>query len=188
MRSLSPVIAMLVLAASSAGQAQQITIPGDYCGQLAAATAKPLEGKWLVVNRDGGGTVGSMFVPISGRPTENLTLEHAGNGVLTFRGKDQRLDMAPQALGQHLPHEFNIQVAGKKIVSIDVSKLLPCAWEKMPGYVGTLNYPLPGVGEMQMKVILNFPNPTQGFGALHFTGSMQGRQINVFRHVTLTRR
>ncbi len=123
-----------------------------------------------------------------GRREEKLELENSGNGTLRFKGDGQELDMAPQNFGQNLPDEFNFEIDGE-VETIDVREYLPCDWAQMPGYVGTLDYPFPaGMGAMQMKVILNFPSAEMGMGALHFTGNMQGREINVLRYVTLTRR
>lgn len=169
-----------------------LTIPGDFCGQLASANAEPLKGKWLVVNREGAGKVGSRGIALNGKPKENVELIDAGNGVLTFVGSNdmgpQRLDLQPQPLGQHLPNEFNAALPNGKIVSVNIASLLPCDWEKMPSWVGHIDYPLPGVGEMRMKVILDFPNADQGFGALHFTGNMMGGEIDVWRYITMTRK
>ena len=65
--------------------------------------------------------------------------------------------------------------------------MLPCEWEKMPGYVGNIEYDLNGMGTLNMKVIANFPSVTHGFGLLHFTGDMMGRRIDVLRYFSLTR-
>ncbi|MEZ5736378.1 MAG: hypothetical protein R3E09_11380 [Novosphingobium sp.] len=192
MRIFALISALAASLAPFAAQAQTIEIPGDLCGKLSIDSAKPLEGKWVAVNRQGGGSVGSRVIAMDDRPKEKLTLEYAGDGVLIFRGKndlgDQRLDMKPQTVPEDLPNTFNVQ-AGNKIVTVDITKLLPCVWGRMPGYKGHIDYPFPaGMGEMRMTVMLNFPSEQMGFGALHFTGSMRGQEIDVWRYVTLTRK
>ncbi|MCB2073204.1 MAG: hypothetical protein H6917_14565 [Novosphingobium sp.] len=192
MRIISLFSALALSLAPAATRAETIKIPGDLCGKLSIDSAEPLEGKWIAVNRQGGGSVGSRIVAMDDRPKEKLTLEYAGNGILIFRGKndlgDQRLDMKPQTVPEDLPSTFNVQNGKGKIITVDISELLPCVWGRMPGYKGHIDYPLPGVGEMRMTVMLNFPSEQMGFGALHFTGSMQGQEIDVWRYVTLTRK
>ncbi len=172
--------------------AQTIAIPGDMCGKAAANSAEPLAGKWLAVNRDGGGAVGPFGFALKSRPTENLTLLHPSGGILTFTGKndlgDQRLDMQPLPVAETLPDEFDVQLESGRIETVDVSALLPCAWSEMPGYKGHIDYPLQGQGEMRMTVMFNFPSQNAGFGLLHFTGNMMGNPIDVWRYVTLTRK
>lgn len=184
-------MAAALLGIPHAANAQSIAIPGDLCGRTSIESAQPLEGKWLAVNRDGAGNVGPFGFALSSRPTENMTLEHSANGVLTFLGKNdlgkQRLDMQPLATAQALPDEFNVRLSNGRIVPVNVTKLLPCAWPEMPGYKGFIDYPLQGYGEMRMTVMLNFPSNNVGFGLLHFTGNMSGHAIDVWRYVTLTR-
>jgi len=191
MRPLILAFAALVFLLPATARAQTIEIPGDLCGKLAVESAKPLAGKWLAVNRDGGGSVGPRGVLLKSRPKEDLKLIHGDAGVLVFTGKNdigpQRMDMQPQSVPEDLPDTFNVQLPNGRIATVDVSKLLPCAWSKMPGYKGHVDYPLPGVGQMRMLVMLNFPSEIMGFGLLHFTGSMMGNEIDVWRYVTLTR-
>jgi hypothetical protein len=97
------------------------------------------------------------------------------------------MDMTPQAVPDDLPDVFNVQLPNGRIEQVDVSGLLPCPWSEMPGYKGHVDYPLPAVGEMRMTVWFNFPSRAMGFGLLHFTGSMMGNPIDVWRYVTLTR-
>lgn len=191
MRPATLASAILAAAVPSAAMADGITIPGDMCGQLAVESALPLAGKWLAVNRDGGGSVGPRGVALKSRPKENLDLIYARKGVLVFTGKndmgDQRMDMMPQAVPDDLPDVFNVQLPNGRIEEVDVRGLLPCPWSKMPGYKGHVDFPLPGVGEMRMTTWFNFPSQYQGFGMLHFTGSMMGNPIDVWRYVTLSR-
>ncbi|MCB2079159.1 MAG: hypothetical protein KDE55_15870 [Novosphingobium sp.] len=168
-----------------------VTIPGDLCGRLAIDSAQPLEGKWLAINKNGAGSVGPRGVLLKSRPKEDLKLVYSSRGKLIFTGKndlgDQRMEMRPQTEPPHLPSTFNVQTPNGRIVEVDVRSLLPCAWDKMPGYKGHVDYPLPGVGEMRMTVWFNFPSQIRGFGMLHFTGSMMGNPIDVWRYVTLSR-
>ena len=184
-------LACLAPAAAQAKPSQAISIPGDLCGVLASQSAQPLQGKWLAVNRDGGGSVGPRGVMLKSRPKEDLDLVYSRPGVLIFTGKndmgDQRMEMTPQVFPDELPDVFNVQLPSGKIVEVDVSGLLPCPWNKMPGYKGHVDYPLPGVGEMRMTVWFTFPSKIMGFGLLHFTGSMMGNPIDVWRYVTLSR-
>lgn len=169
--------------------AQEVEIPGDLCGMIASSTAEPLAGKWLITNMQGGGSYGRQSVFLSDRPTEKVELEYLGNGALLFTGsQDQELRMEAQPLGRLLPDEFTVPINNAENVTTDVSELLPCAWEEMPGFVGVLDYPIPGVGSMKMEVVLNFPSARMGFGLIHFTGAFSGREIDVLRHVTLTPR
>lgn len=180
--------AAALLAATSA-RAQEVDIPGDLCGMVASSTAEPLAGDWLITNRQGGGSYGGSSVFLSDRPTEDVELEYAGEGVLLFHGSQgQELEMQPQDLGRILPDEFTVPIRNNKTATVDVSELLPCPWREMPGFVGLIDYPVPGVGAMRMEVVMNFPGREMGFGLLHFTGAFQGRKIDVLRHITLTRR
>jgi len=191
MRLLLLTIAALLCLRPATASAEAIQIPGDLCGQLAIESAQPLEGKWLAVNRDGAGSVGPRGVLLKSRPKEDMNLVYSGKGRLVFTGKNdmgpQRMEMTPQTDPPNLPDTFNVQAPNGRIVEVNVSSLLPCAWDKMPGYKGHVDYPLPGVGEMRMTVMLNFPSRIRGFGLLHFTGSMMGNPIDVWRYVTLSR-
>jgi len=191
MRALAFAISTFFCTLPVASLAQSVQISGDLCKAPAVESAKPLAGKWLAVNRDGAGSVGPLGVMLKSRPTENLTLNYGGDGVLIFTGKNdlgnQRMDMTPQTVPDDLPDIFNVQLPNGKIAEVNVSGLLPCAWSAMPGYKGHVDYPLPGVGEMRMTVWFNFPSRAMGFGMLHFTGSMMGNPIDVWRYVTLTR-
>jgi len=191
LRYLTHIAAAFFLLVPVSANAQAYSIPGDLCGALAVESAQPLAGRWIAVNRDGGGSVGPRGVLLKSRPKENLDLIFARKGVLVFTGKndmgDQRMDMVPQAVPDDLPDVFNVQLPNGRIAEIDVRGLLPCPWSKMPGYKGHVDYPLPGVGEMRMTVWFNFPSRSRGFGMLHFTGSMMGNPIDVWRYVTLSR-
>ena len=191
MRPLILAVAALFGLLPAVAHAESIQIPGDLCGSLSVDVAKPLEGKWLAVNRDGAGSVGPRGMLLKSRPREDLKLLYGGEGVLVFTGKNdlgpQQMDMTPLSPAENLPAAFNVQLPSGKIATVDVSALLPCAWSEMPGYKGHVDYPLPGVGEMRMTVMFNFPSEIMGFGLLHFTGSMMGNEINVWRYVTLTR-
>ncbi len=186
---LASMIGLFAVVTPAAGAS--ISIPGDLCGRLAVQSAQPLEGKWLAINRDGAGSVGPRGVMLKGRPKENLKLEYSGPGKLVFTGKNdmgpQRMEMTPQVAPPDLPDTFNVQLPSGRIAEVNVRDLLPCAWTKMPGFKGHVDYPLPGVGEMRMTVMLNFPSEAMGFGLLHFTGSMMGNPIDVWRYVTLSR-
>ena len=172
-------------------QSNAITIPGDLCGRLAIDSAQPLEGKWLAVNRDGGGSVGPRGVLLKSRPKEDLKLVYSGPGKLIFTGKNdlgpQRMEMRPLTEPVRLPDTFNVITPRGRIEEVNVSALLPCRWDRMPGYKGYIGYPLPGVGQMKMTVMFAFPSRIRGFGLLHFTGSMMGNPIDVWRYVTLSR-
>ncbi|MGD9664200.1 MAG: hypothetical protein AB7U34_03200, partial [Novosphingobium sp.] len=119
--TLSPLAANPAFAQAGAGG---IVIPGDLCGALAVESAMPLAGNWIAVNRTGGGTVGPFGFALTKKPTENLTLEHSGNGVLTFLGSNdlgkQRLDMQPMATAESLPDRFNIRTLKGKIEEVNV--------------------------------------------------------------------
>jgi hypothetical protein len=165
-------------------------IPGDLCQQLAMDTAEPLAGKWTATNKNAGGTVGSRNIGIMDEDQEPAEFEYAGNGVLIMLGENdqgpQRMELTPQSVAENLPNDFKVPHQGD-IVEVDVNDLLPCEWGKMPGFVGDLDFDLNGMGTMNMKVIVNFPSMQMGFGLLHFTGDMMGREIAVIRHFTLTR-
>lgn len=188
-RVLAAVFALV--ATPVAAFAATITIPGDLCGRLAIESAQPLEGKWLAVNRDGGGAVGPRGVLLKSRPKEDMKLVYSGPGKLVFTGKNdmgpQRMEMKPLTEPVDLPSTFNVVTPNGRVAEVDVSGLLPCPWDQMPGYKGHIDYPLLGVGEMRMTVMLSFPSRIRGFGLLHFTGSMMGNPIDVWRYVTLSR-
>ena len=171
-------------------EAGEFIIPGDLCGQLAMETAEPLAGEWTATNRNGGGTVGARGISIMDEDEEDAEFEYTGDGVLVMLGENdqgpQNMKLLPQSVAAQLPTEFNVPHEGD-IVEINVNDLLPCEWGKMPGFVGDLDYDLNGMGTMNMKVIINFPSYEMGFGLLHFTGDMMGREIAVIRHFTLTR-
>lgn len=184
-------LACLAPGAAAAKSGQAITIPGDLCGQLAVESAQPLAGEWTAVNRDGGGSVGPRGVLLKSRPKERMKLVFSGKGKLVFTGRNdmgkQKMEMRPQAVPDDLPDVFNVQLPNGRIAEVDVRGLLPCPWSKMPGYKGHVDFPLPGVGEMRMTTWFNFPSRYRGFGMLHFTGSMMGNPIDVWRYVTLSR-
>ncbi|HSG33753.1 MAG TPA: hypothetical protein VLA37_04400 [Sphingomonadaceae bacterium] len=184
------VISIALAANSAPTLAQEVEIPGDLCGMIASSTAEPLAGKWLITNRKGGGSYGGESVFLSDEPTEKVELEYLDGGALFFKGSgDQEMRMEPQELGSILPDEFTVPIRNSnRDATVDVSELLPCPWEEMPGFVGALDYPVPGVGAMRMEVVMNFPSRELGFGLLHFTGAFAGREIDVLRHITLTPR
>ncbi|WFL77028.1 hypothetical protein P7228_13680 [Altererythrobacter arenosus] len=190
MRATPITLALAALFLATPLSAKDFVIPGDLCDRLAFDTAEPLAGDWTAVNREGGGTVGSKAIGLSGKDKESVDFEYAGNGVLVMRGINdqgpQRMELQPQTVAEHLPTDFRVQIDGR-IREIDVAAMLPCEWEKMPGYVGNIEYDLNGMGTMNMKVIANFPSVTHGFGLLHFTGDMMGRRIDVLRYFSLTR-
>jgi hypothetical protein len=192
MRYVIPSLALASLAspALASDEAGRFIIPGDLCQQLAMETAEPLAGKWTATNKNGGGTVGARSIGIRDEDQEPAEFEYAGNGVLIMLGENdqgpQRMELIPQSVAEHLPNDFKVPHEGD-IVEVDVNDLLPCEWGKMPGFVGNLDFDLHGMGTMNMKVIVNFPSMQMGFGLLHFTGDMMGREIAVIRHFTLTR-
>lgn len=190
MRFLCTAAASLVLIGSPAAAEEEFVIPGDLCNKLAMDTAEPLAGEWEAVNLDGGGTVGSREIGLSDKDEEDLEFEYTDNGVLVMLGKNdqgpQRMELMPQEVAQHIPTKFKMKIDGK-IKEVDVTEMLPCQWEDMPGFVGDITYDLYGMGKMNMKVITNFPSRNHGFGLLHFTGKMMGREIDVLRYFSMTR-
>lgn len=190
MRMPSFALAAIAALVGSPAHAEEFVIPGDLCDKLAMDTAQPLAGKWEAVNLDGGGTVGSREIGLSDEDEEDLEFEYTDGGVLVMLGKNdqgpQRMELQPQEVAQHIPTRFKMKIDGK-IEEVDVTQMLPCTWENMPGFVGDITYDLYGMGKMNMKVITNFPSRNHGFGLLHFTGDMMGREIDVLRYFSMTR-
>lgn len=194
MRILSLAIVALITAVPGTALAEEedeeFVIPDDLCNKLAKDVAQPLAGEWEAVNRDGGGTVGSREIGLSGEDEEEIEFEYGGDGILVMLGINdqgpQRMELLPQEIAEHLPTDFHMKIDGK-IKEVDVAEKLPCDWEDMPGFVGDITYDLYGMGTMNMKVITNFPSEYHGFGLLHFTGDMMGRRIDVLRYFSMTR-